>query len=257
MNVTSLYERNLIAVPQQEQALAWLIENGPLVEDPPLPMTMLRNLVRRERILRLRRGLYLAPTAEGRLPSFARTINLADPDGYISGRGALSLHDLTDQDIARWYSISTERQADITYGPYSTHFVVSPRSRENASTTTVVVRDEPVAVASTARAFVDEVVLMPFGLDYAETTRILRYAVDTRATTPDELVAELRLTPSIAAARRLGFLLELATGLKDARLLDLAHSTSGMTRSDGDPVAAYPWRLYLPEPPARILGASR
>jgi predicted transcriptional regulator of viral defense system len=257
MDLTNLYERNIIAVPQQEQALAWLIENGPLVEEPPLPMTVLRNLVRRERVLRLRRGLYLAPTAEGRLPSLPRTINSVDPDGYISGHGALSLHDLTDQDIVRWYSVSAGRHADITYGPYSAHFVLSPRRRGHASTTTVLVRDEPVVVASAARAFVDEVTLMPFGVDYAETTRILRYAVDTRAATPDELVAELELTPSIAAARRLGFLLELATGHADARLLELAHSTSGMTRVDADPVAAYPWRLYLPEPPARILGASR
>lgn len=257
MDLNRLHESNLIALAQQELALAWLIENGPLVEEPPLPMTVLRNLVKQERLVRLRRGLYLAPTTAARLPSFPRTINLVDPDGYISGHGALSLHDLTDQDIVRWYSVSTRRQADISYGVFSAHFVLSPARRGAASTSEVLVRDDRVVVATPARALVDEIEVMPFGLDYPETARILRYAVDTRAATEDDLVAEIERTPSVAAARRLGFLLELATGHKNHRLLEVAQSSSGMTRLSGDRAAEYPWRLYLPEPRATILGASR
>jgi len=257
MNLNSLHERNLIAVPQQEQALVWLIQNGPLVEEPPLPMTVLRGLVSQQRLVRLRRGVYLAPTAEGRLPSMPQTINLLDPDGYISGHGALSLHGLTDQDIVHWYSVSSRRQADISYGPLSAHFVLSPARRRAARTRKLLVRDDRVVVATPARAFVDEVELMPFGLDYPETTRILRYAVDTRATTEDELVAEIARTPSVAGARRLGFLLELATEHKNARLLEIAQSSPGMTRATGNDVAEYPWRLYLPQSRQRILAASR
>jgi predicted transcriptional regulator of viral defense system len=257
MDLNSLYEHNLLALPQQEQALAWLIENGPLVDEPPLPMTVLRNLVKRQRLVRLRRGLYLAPTPAAQLPSFPRTINLVDPDGYISGHGALSLHDLTDQDVVRWYSVSTRRQADITYGPFSAHFVLSAVRRRAASTSEVTVRGDRIVVATPARAIVDEVELMPLGLDYAETARILRYAVDTRAATEDILVAEMECTPSIAGARRLGFLLDLATGHRNARLLEIAQSSPGMTRTSRDRVAEYLWRLYLPERRATILGASR
>jgi hypothetical protein len=98
---------------------------------------------------------------------------------------------------------------------------------------------------------------MPFGLDYAETARILRYAVDTRAATEDDLVAEIERTPSVAGARRLGFLLELATGRKNSRLLEIAQSSPGMTRTSRDRVSEYPWRLYLPQSRRAILGASR
>ncbi len=257
MDLDTLHERNLIAVPQQEQALAWLIQNGPLVEEPPLPMTVLRNLVSQQRLVRLRRGVYLAPTPEGRLPPLSRTIALLDPEGYISGHGALSLLDLTDQDIARWYSVSSRRQADISYGSLSAHFVLSPARRSQASTRDVLVRGDRVVLATPPRAFVDEVELMPFGLDYSETTRILRYAVDTRAATEDALVAELARTPSVAGARRLGLLLDLATGHKNARLLEIAQSSPGMTRTSGDDIPVYPWRLYLPQSPSGILAASR
>jgi len=257
MDLTNLHERNLIAVPQQEQALAWLIANGPLVERPPLPMTVLRNLVRQQRLVRLRRSAYRAPTAGGKLPSLPRTIALLDPEGYISGHGALSLHDLTDQDIVHWYSVSVRRQADIAYGQTSTHFVLSPARRRVASTRSIRVGGERVVVATPARAFVDEVELMPFGLDYPETARILRYAVDVRAATEDDLVAEIARTPSVAGARRLGFLLELATGHPNPRLRAIAQATPGMTRTSRDDVAEYPWRLYLPQSPRAILAASR
>lgn len=257
MDINSLHSRNLITLPQQEQALVWLIANGPLVEQPPLPMTVLRALVAQRRILRLRRGLYLVPDGEGRLPSLPRTINLLDPDGYISGHGALSLHDLTDQDIVHWYSVSSRRRADISYGQSSSHFVVAPKRRAKASVHTVSVRHDHVVTATPARAFIDEVQLMPFGLDYPETVRILRFAIDTHATSEDGLVAELRRTPSVASARRLGFLLELATGRANPRLAALAQSSPGMTKTGDDPVPDYPWRLYLPQSRPRILGASR
>lgn len=257
MDLTSLHDRNLIAVPQQEQALAWLIRNGPLVEEPQLPMTVLRALVAQERLLRLRRGAYLAPTADGRLPSMPRAMNLVDPEGYISGHGSLSLHELSDQDIVRWYSVTSRRQTDISYGPLSAHFVLSPARRRAASTTRMDVRGDQTILATPARAFIDEVELMPFGLDYPETTRILRYAVDTHAATEDVLIAELERTPSVAGARRLGLLLELATGQKNARLLEIAQASPGMTRTSDDAVPVFSWRLYLPQAPRDIVAASR
>lgn len=258
MNLNKLHDRNLIAIPQQEQALAWLIHNGPLVESPRLSMTVLRGLITNNRIIRLRRDVYLAPTPDGRLPSLPRTINLIDPTGYISGFGALSLYGLTDQDIVHWYSVTTRHKADIRYGPLDAHFVLSPDRRRSARTRKMKVREsESSIIATPARAFIDEVQLMPLGLDYSETARLLRHAIDSSATSAQGLIAELEQTPSVVGARRLGFLLEIATGQRSERLLKIAQGSPGMTRITGTTVPEYVWRLYLPESRSLILAASR
>jgi predicted transcriptional regulator of viral defense system len=256
MDINSLHKNNMIAIPQKEQGLAWLMANGPLLENPPLPMIMLRGLVADRRVLRLRRGLYLAPTPSGRLPSLPRAINLADPTGYISGHGALMLHNLNDQDIARWYSVSAHRQGDFQYGESLVHFVLSP-SRTKVGLTTVEVRGESVRLATIARALIDELDLMPFGLNLPETTRILRLAVLSGRATEQSLINELRKTPSVAAGRRLGFLLELITGHQNPSLLALAHSKSGVTRQAGGICVEPQWRLRLPQTRTDILRASR
>ena len=247
----------MIAVPQKEQALAWMIEEGPLVEPTGLPMIALRSLVAQQRILRLRNGLYLVPTRDGRLPSFPRTINLADPDGYISGMGALSLHGFNDQDVARWYSVSSTRQADIVYGPFRAHFVVSPDRARSASRTQVEVRGDRVTVATPARAIIDDLDLMPFGLDLVEVARMLRYTVGSGALTEEQLMAEWHRTPSVAAARRLGLLLEIVTGTRSKAFIEVARSRGGTTRLRGDGVPESAWRLVLPRPRAEIERASR
>ena len=257
LNLDSLHRNTVIALPQKEHALAWLVANGPLVVSPGLPDTVLRSLMADHRILRLHRDLYLVPTAEGVLPSLPQTVNLVDPDGYISGHGALMLHGLNDQDIARWYSVSPHRQADIAYGDLTAHFVLSPSRLTTASTTQAVMRDKRIRVATPARAFVDEVDLMPFGLNYPETLRILRDALGVGAATERGLVAELRKTPSVASSRRLGFLLEMATGAANEDLRAMAHSIGGLTRLRGDDVPELVWRLYLPATRADIAGASR
>lgn len=257
MDINRLHENNLVAVPQKEQALAWMIEEGPLVEPAGLPMAALRSLVAQERVLRLRNGLYLVPRRDGRLPSFPHTVNLADPEGYISGLGALSLHGFNDQDVARWYSVSPRRQADIAYGPFRAHFVVSPERSRSASRTRVDVRGDDVTVATPARAIIDEIDLMPFGLDFGEVARMLRYTVGSGALDEDNLVAEWRRTPSVAAARRLGLLLEVVTGTRSEPLLAVARSRGGITRLRGDSVPEPEWRLVLPRTRGEIAGASR
>jgi len=257
VDINSLYESNMIAIPQKEQALAWMIGEGPLVEEPGLPMPALRSLVAQQRIVRLRRGLYLAPTPDGRLPSFPRTVNLVDPEGYISGQGALSLHGFNDQDISRWYSVGPSHRGDITYGQYKAHFVESPERSQDASRTQVEVRSEPVVVATPARAMIDDVDLMPFGLDVVEVARALRYTVGSGAVSEDDLMAEWRRTPSVAAARRLGLLLEIVTGERSRAFLEVARSRGGVTRLQGDTVAEPAWRLLLPRSREDIARASR
>ncbi len=257
MDINTLYEHRLIALPQKEQGLAWLIEHGPVVRTPPLPMAVLRSLVADKRILRLRKGLYLVPTAQGHLLSLPGAINRVDSSGYISGHGALMLHGLNDQDISHWYSITAQRQADIAYGAFRVHFVVSPEQTSHAARTTLSVRGEQVVVATIAQAFVDEVRFMPYRLDYAETARVLRNAFEAGKVTERDLVTALRKRPSVAAARRLGFLLELVRARANADLLALARSQDGVTRLAGDSIQNTTWRLFLPRPPDSILRASR
>lgn len=257
MDISSLHESRLIAIPQKEQGMAWLVSHGPLVVNPPLPPQVLRALAAERRIVRLRKGLYLAPSAAGQLPSLPATINLADPDGYISGHGALMLHGLNDQDISRWYSISNRRQADITYGRLNVHFVYSPEQRRVARVTTVSHRGTRVTVATVAQAFIDEVTLMPYRLDYSETIRVLRNALQSRQTTERELVAVLKRRPSVAGARRLGFMLEAVLGRITPELLDLARRNEGTTAVGGATVAERKWRLMLPRSRDAIVRASR
>ena len=257
MDINRLHESNLVAVAQKEQALAWMIEVGPLVEPAGLPMAALRSLVAQRRILRLRNGLYLVPTREGRLPSLPRTINLADPEGYISGMGALSLHGFNDQDVARWYSVSSTRKPDIAYGPFHAHFVLSPERARVASRMRVDIQGEPVTLATAARAIIDELDLMPFGLDLGEVARMLRYTVGSGAIDEAQLMTEWRLTPSVATARRLGLLIELVTGTRSRAFLEVARSRKGITRLKDDRVPDPVWRLALPRTRAEIVGASR
>jgi predicted transcriptional regulator of viral defense system len=247
----------MITIAQTEQAMAWLISHGPLIASPPLPIAPLRALVAGGRILRLRRGLYLAPDRSNRLPRLPETINLVDPDGYISGHGALMLHGLNDQDISRWYSVTTKRGPDIGYGLFKVHFVTSPGQVAASTTVQLRVDGKRVRLASVAQAFVDEVLLMPWGLDLPETAKVLRTAIEGGATTEPELVQLLKRRPSVAAARRLGLLLEVISTRPNADLLSMARSNRGLTRLPGNDVYDSTWRLYLPRPRAEIRRGSR
>jgi hypothetical protein len=167
------------------------------------------------------------------------------------------LYGLNDQDIPRWYSITDHRQADIGYGLFRVHFVLSPNQVASAAKTSLAVGGRPLVVATVAQALVDEIQLMPWGLDYAETVRVLRTALETRSTSEEELVETLRHRPSVAAARRLGLLLELVTSRRNPELLDMARSNRGVTRLANDSLLDSTWRLHLPRTRADIVRASR
>lgn len=256
MNINNLVRNGIIGVPQQERGMAWLVDHGPLVVAPPLPMAVLRALVSSERILRLRRGLYLAPDVTGRLPKITEVIALVDPDGYISGHGALMLMGLNDQDVGRWYSVSPHELADVTYGPLAVHFVHSPRALARAKTAAVSIAGHPVRLATVAQALIDEIDLMPWDLDYPETVRVMRNALDSGRVNERELLAVWQAHPSVAAARRLGFILELATGRASAAIAAIAHRNLGLTGPASGQLDLA-WRLRLPASREYIVGASR
>ena len=116
MTSQNLYESGLIVSPKLEQAMAWLVENGPLHVEPKLPNWILKALVNDGRIARLRRGAYLAPTPEGRMLSLPAVATELAPKGYLSFYGALVRHGLTDQDTTRWGFVTGSRQAPVRLG---------------------------------------------------------------------------------------------------------------------------------------------
>lgn len=257
MDISILHERRIIALDKTEQAMAWLVQNGPVVADPPVPLWILKALVGDRRILRLRRGLVLAPRSDGRLPSFPATINLVEPTGYVTGHGALVAHGLNDQDVSHWWSLATRRQSDIRYGRYRAHFTLSSERARTGQRTKVQVEGDKVVVATVAQAFIDELTFMPFGLDWVETARVLRNAVEAGRTNERDVLNLIRHRPSIAVTRRAGLLFELVRGRPDPELLAAARANDDITRVVGSGFTDRTWRLTLPFPRERILRGLR
>jgi predicted transcriptional regulator of viral defense system len=248
MNLDSLNETAIIALPQVEQAMAWLVSNGPIVNDPPIPNWILRRLVDGRRIMRLRRSLYLVPSAEARLIGVGPTVNALDPEGYVSGLAALALHGLTDQDIAEWWSISPRRQSDIRYGRIAVHFIYSPDRARSGARVVVTQAGEEVTVATPDQAIVDELRFLPDRIDWLATARMLAEALAQRATTPRELTTLLSRdrAPSAAVARRLGFLLEAVGASAPEPLFAMSRRTHDVTAVPGAKAHVDRWRLVSP-----------
>jgi predicted transcriptional regulator of viral defense system len=246
MDLHNLHERQIIAVAKTEQAMAWLVANGPLVVDPPLPNWLMKSLERSRRVMRLRRGIYLVPKPDGRLPSLPRAMNMLDEDGYVTGHGALAAQGLNDQDVSRWWAVGSRRQSDIVYGLYRAHFVFSPEAAVGGERAMVSFEGEQVRMATATQALVDEARLMPFGFDWVETARVLSNAVAVDRTDEERVIRVLRKQPSLAATRRLGLLFELVRGEPHKGLLELARRSDTISRVSDGRVTDPPWRIGLP-----------
>ncbi len=230
-----------------DQALTWLVEHGPVVGDPPLPNWALRQLVRTQRIARLRRGLYLVPRADGtmvRLPSVAA---LVAPDGYLSFYGALTLAGLTDQDAAHWGIVTATRQRPLRYGPVVLEFVAWTARLRTAMTRVHVIDGVRVRVATPVQAFCDALEHPRLGASFPEMLRVLRTGIAARVLSPRALRGYARSVDSPALARRLGLLLELATGEVDETLAEIAQRSHAWTSGDRRQVLASDtrWRVRL------------
>src|SRR6266516_1172321 len=126
VKVDNVYESGLLRPAKIEQAMAWLIEHGPLLEEPPLPWWMLRDLVRAGRIARVRRGLYLVPRPHGEMLPLPAIATELEPRGYLSFYGALVHYGLTDQDTATWQYVSPKRARALRLGGRRLDFVPWP-----------------------------------------------------------------------------------------------------------------------------------
>jgi hypothetical protein len=252
MSLDNLHERQVISIAKTEQAMGWLVAHGPLVVEPPLPAWITDRLVTAQRVMRLRRGVFLVPGDDGRLPSLPRAMDLLDPAGYVTGHGALAAQGLNDQDVSHWWAAAGRRQADISYGLYRAHFVFSPESARVGQRHVVPYEGDRVRMATPTQALVDEARLIPFGFDWVETGRVLRNAVETGRTAETGVLELLSAQPSMAATRRLGLLFELVRGSPDPRLLAAARRNLTVSRIVGDEGIDETWRITLPHDRARI-----
>lgn len=259
MSINSLDKRGITRTPQVEQAMAWLVANGPLHVDPEMPHWILRQLVRTERIARLRRGVYLAPTPEGELPSGPAVAQLLAPDGYLSFYGPLTLDGLTDQDTAQWVMVTRRHQAPARLPRGHVDFALWPRRVRTASTRIRKIDGVNVRVATPAQAFMDCLEAPRFAPPAPELLHVLRDGSDLGRLSQKELVRRALDLGSPVVARRLGLLIEFATGRTEPRLRELAERSHKWSRLDDRPaeIREPRWRLLLPQSRDFIVGAAR
>jgi len=232
MSIDILQKLGLVRLPTVDQAMAWLIEHGPVVADPPFPNWVLRQLVRTQRVARLRRGLYLVPRPDGTMLQLPAVAALVMPEGYLSFYGALTLYGLTDQDAAHWGMVTRARQRPLRYGPLTLEFVTWPARVRSAKTRQRTIDGVSVRLATPVQAFCDALEQPRLGASFPEMLRVLRTGLATRALTASALRAHARAVNSPALARRLGLLLELATTNVDQELAAIARRSHAWTSGD-------------------------
>jgi predicted transcriptional regulator of viral defense system len=261
MQQSIAYESGLTRVPKLEQAMAWLVEHGPVVVDPPLPQWLLHDLVDGKRIARPRRGIYLVPTPTGDMLSLPAVATLLAPKGYLSFYGALVLHGLTDQDTAQWGVVTDKRQGSLRRGQQRLDFVPWPRRLSGAEVRTVQQGTAQIRIATPAQALCDALEAPRYVTSWPELIHVLRTGLATRKVSVASLRARALAINSPALARRLGLLLEMATGHVDRELLTIALRSNDWTRLAGlgtrtrarDPR----WRVELPRSREDLLAAVR
>jgi len=262
MSLNNLLKVGAVALPKVEQAAAWMIEQGPVIEHPELPAWVLRTLVGQNRIARLRRGVYAVPDAEGRLRLSPLAVGeIVEPGSIVSFHAALAFWNLTDQTPRRIGVVSRTRHSSIGFGPQTVVFLSRPRAIKQMESKRSRIGDRSVHVATPVQAFVDALSSPPLSASPAELLTILAHGLATRIFTATGLRRRALADGSLVVARRLGLLLELATGAADRELLERArssHAYSSFAGPEGHAAThAVPrWRLRTPTSPERMQAAS-
>ncbi len=261
MHSHNLYESGLVVAPKLEQAMAWLVAHGPLHVEPALPNWILKALVNDGRIARLRRGVYLAPTPEGRMLSLPAVATDLAPKGYLSFYGALVRHDLTDQDTTLWGFVTDARQAPLRLGRERLEFVPWPRRLRRAEAKVQTFGAERIRIASPAQALCDVLEAPRLAPNWSELLHVLRTGLALRRLSRSALRARALEIDSPALARRLGLLLEMETGKVESGLLEIAHRSNDWTRLAGLGTQARVrdprWRVELPRSRDDLIAAVR
>ncbi len=262
MNVNISYKLGLSRKPKLEQSMDWLVQNGPLIENPSLPAWILKRLVRTKRIARLRRGLYLVPDRRtGQMLPLPTIAARLAPNGYLSFYGVLSIYGLTDQDPTSWAIVTRRRQASLRYGRQRLYFVAWPERLRKAKTQRRSFRGSQVRVATPVQAYCDTLEKPRLSPGLPELLHVLIVGLSTKQLTARRLRAHALRLNSVVLARRLGLLLEMATGRVDPALKELARKSHNWTplerMSHRRPIRESRWMLVLPAPKDHIAAAAR
>lgn len=262
MSLNNLLKVGAVSLPKVEQAAAWMITQGPIIEEPELPAWVLRTLVGQNRVARLRRGVYAVPDAQGqlRLSPFA-VGEVVEPGSVVSFHAALAFWNVTDQTPRRIGTVSKKRHSPIAFGPQTVVFLARQRALKHMEFKLIKIRDQTVRVATPAQAFIDALSYPPLAASPAEMLNILDHGLATKIFTPTSLRRRALADGSLVVARRLGLLLELATGKTDVELLERARSSHAYSSFDGpeDQKATHTvprWLLHTPAAPERMQAAA-
>lgn len=262
MSLNKLLKVGAVALPKVEQAAAWMIEQGPIIENPELPVWVLRTLVKQNRVARLRRGVYAVPDAQGqlRLSPFA-VGEVVEPGSVVSFHAALAFWNVTDQTPRRIGVLSKKRHSSVAFGPQTIVFLARPRALKHMEFKLTKIGDRIARVATPAQAFIDALSYPPLAASPAEMLTILGYGLATKIFTPTGLRRRALADGSLVVARRLGLLLELATGKIDSDLLARARTSHAYSSFDGPEVqqashAVPRWLLHTSATPERMQAAA-
>lgn len=262
MSLNNLLKVGLVALPKVEQAAAWMIQQGPVIENPELPTWVLRTLVGQNRVARLRRGVYAVPDAQGRLRLSPFAVGeVVEPGSIVSFHAALAFWNVTDQTPRRIGVVSTKRHSPIAFGPQAVVFLARERALRQMECKRRKIGDQTVRVATPAQAFIDALSYPPLAASPAEMLTILVHGLATKILTLTGLRRRALADGSLVVARRLGLLLELATGTTDSELLERARSSHAYSSFDGpeDQQATHAvprWLLHTPAAPERMQAAA-
>lgn len=248
----------LVRQPVLEQAMAWLVEHGPVVASPPLPVWTLKRLTATNRILRLQRDLFLAPRVDGSLPTLTETLTLLGLTGYVSFGAALYTHGLTDREPRTWTLITDRRRHPLRYGYRSIAFVSAPDALATAETTTFETQDGTYGMATAERAVTDSLDFIAYAPPLPELMQVVRSGLAVGRLSKDSLVARVLDDHPIGTVRLLGLLIELATGDVDQRLWMRARTSHRYTsmRISEDGYNDAKWRLRLPATRAQLISQA-
>jgi len=262
MSINNLLKVGAVALPKVEQAAAWMIGQGPIIEHPELPAWVLRTLVGQNRVARLRRGVYAVPDAQGRLRLSPFAVGeVVEPGSIVSFHAALAFWNVTDQTPRRIGVVSKKRHSPVAFGPQAVVFLARANALKRMDSTRRKIGDQTVRVATPAQAFIDALSYPPLSASPGEMLTILVHGLATKILTPTGLRRRALAAGSLVVARRLGLLLELATGTTDARLLERARSSHAYSSFDGpeDQRATHAvprWLLHTSAAPERMQAAA-
>lgn len=258
--VGNLHQTGILRLSQIEQAMAWLVESGPLVEKPPIPQKMLERLTNQHRIVRLRRGLYMVQRPDRTIPGPAATSGLVFPDGYITGLAALSHYGLTDQDPRTWVLVTPTRESPIRYGSLAMRTYSSPKLSSRAKKVISIIEKVRVTFASPEQALLDCLLTQRIAPDRTILFAALVTGIQRRSIHSKTLeLAALRFK-SVALARRTGYYLELAEQEVTSKLLvraQTSHDWTPLVPGEAAVDFSSRWRLALPESAESLRRRSR